>query len=266
MRFLYPLLLLGLAAQAPAPRPATAPDLAHVKYDMYAAGLDVLELRAGIGLNATGYRVEITFRTTGLAGVMVRGRQSSATDGVWAGDQPEPLRVWGDGFWRGTPRHTLIEYDRGIPLVRTLTPPNDEEREPVPVELQAHTMDTLSAMAMLMRRVARTGRCEAEARTFDGRRLADITARTVGEEVLPRTGRSMFAGPALRCDFEGHQLAGFMRDEDRARLMRPHRGSAWFAAAEPGGPLLPVRIAFETRWFGDATMYLTATGEAAVAP
>ena len=34
-------------------------------------------------------------------------------------------------------------------------------------------------------------------------------------------------------------------------------GSAWMAPVLPGAPSLPVRIAFQTRWFGWATMYLT---------
>jgi hypothetical protein len=79
--------------------------------------------------------------------------------------------------------------------------------------------------------------------------------RTGGE--LEPTGRSSFAGRALRCDFVGRQSAGFMLDEDRERLQQPQMGTAWFAAVAPGGPKIPVRMAFRTRWFGEATMYLT---------
>jgi hypothetical protein len=39
-------------------------------------------------------------------------------------------------------------------------------------------------------------------------------------------------------------------------------GSAWLAPVVAGGPSLPVRMAFETRWFGDAIMYLTSIGPA----
>jgi hypothetical protein len=37
-------------------------------------------------------------------------------------------------------------------------------------------------------------------------------------------------------------------------------GTAWFASLVPGGPKIPVRIAFHTRWFGEATMYLANHG------
>jgi hypothetical protein len=40
-------------------------------------------------------------------------------------------------------------------------------------------------------------------------------------------------------------------------------GSAWLAPVVAGGLRLPVRMAFETRWFGEATMYLTDIGPGA---
>ena len=126
-----------------------------------------------------------------------------------------------------------------------------------PRSARANTIDTLSAMASLINQVNTTGRCEGKATTFDGRRLAQLEARTAGEQVLERTGRSNFAGKALRCDFVGRQLAGFNLDDDRERLQRPQSGTAWFAAVTPGGPKIPVRVAFQTRWFGEATMYVT---------
>ena len=127
----------------------------------------------------------------------------------------------------------------------------------MPAEQQRGTIDTLSAMAQLLDQVNRTGRCDGVVQTFDGRRLASLRSWTVGMAPIPPSSVSSFSGPALHCEFEGRQLGGFMLDEDRATLQRPQRGNAWFAAVSPGGPMLPVRISFHTRWFGDATMYLT---------
>jgi hypothetical protein len=49
-------------------------------------------------------------------------------------------------------------------------------------------------------------------------------------------------------------------NDDHSRENKPLHGSAWLAQVVAGVPPLPVRMAFETRWFGDATMYLTGTG------
>jgi hypothetical protein len=91
--------------------------------------------------------------------------------------------------------------------------------------------------------------------TYDGRRATEVEAHSVGEETLDSTKRSIFAGRALRCDFAGRMLAGFKFD-DRPSDLKPLHGSAWLAPVVPGAPPLPVRMRFETRWFGDATMYL----------
>ena len=153
-------------------------------------------------------------------------------------------------------RLTLIDYRDGQPTVRQLVPPTETEREPVQPGQQTDTIDTLSAMAELIHTIQRTGRCDGRVTTFDGRRLSVLEARTSGPQSLDPTRRSSFAGMTLRCDFVGRQLAGFMLDEDRTTLQRPQTGTAWFAATAPDGPVVPVRIAFRTRWFGDATMYV----------
>ncbi len=253
--------LVGLSCFAPASA-QTLPDRLSARYEAYAVGVPVAELRSGFALGLRNYRIEIAYETSGLIGALFRGHQTTTVQGLWDGDRPEPVRFVGDGYWRGQWRQTVIDYQRGQPMVRSLIPSNDDEREPVPPELQTRSIDTLSAVALLMRRVARTGRCEAEATTFDGRRAVDVVARTVAREELQPSARSSFAGPALRCDFEGRLLAGFLRDADQAELRRPQHGSAWFAQAVPGESPIPVRISFETRWLGPATMYLTEAGRA----
>jgi hypothetical protein len=96
-------------------------------------------------------------------------------------------------------------------------------------------------------------------RVFDGRRLSVIIVHTAGMQTLAATGRSSWQGPALRCDFEGRQLGGFARDRPREQEARPRKGTAWLARLTPDGPPLPVRVAFENRWVGTATMYLTGS-------
>ena len=239
------------------------PPVAHAQpvsahYAAYSTGLNVLRLHAELAIGPRDYRVHLTYRTAGAVGALVRAEQDTVAEGAFVGDRPVPRRFYSFGHFRGRPRVTQIDYPRGQPEIRTLTPPNEEEREPVPLADQAGTIDSVSAMAQLVRQVNATGRCEGRSRTYDGRRLAELTARTVGREVLEQTSRSSFAGPALRCDFEGRQLAGFLLDADRAKAQRPRRGTAWFAATAPGGPMIPVRIQFETDLIGNLTMYLAA--------
>ena len=258
MRTRLPALLGVLLWVTPVHAQTAAP--VHATYEIYALGLPIAHLRAEFLISSHDYRIDLSYQTTGLVGALFRGWQSSNVQGVWNGERPAPLRFSGDGFWRGHERHVLIDYQGGAPIIRTLVPPNEEEREPVPPALQVGAIDTLSAMALLIRQVERTGRCETEVATYDGRRLADIVARTGGDETLRASRWSVYGGTALRCDFEGRLRAGFLHGQDAATAERPLLGSAWLGQAVPGGPPLPVQLSFETRWFGHATMYLTEAG------
>ncbi len=229
----------------------------QASYAAYAAGLNVINMDAAFDIAPARYRVHLVYHTAGTFGALVRGQQDTTVEGRFAEGRAVPQRFYSAGTMRGQQRVTQIDYPAGQPVIRQLIPATDEDREPVLPERQANTIDTMSAMAQLLRQVNETGRCEGRVMTFDGRRLSELTARTVGVEVLPATDRSSFAGQALHCTFEGRQLGGFMLDGDRETLRRPQLGSAWFASAAPGGPKVPVRVVFRTRWFGEATMYLT---------
>jgi hypothetical protein len=228
----------------------------RLHYEAYAVGLPDLDLRVSLDMNAEGYAIGTSLRVIGLIGTFFDGDSVSTVSGTWHDATVRPISFQSHGRWGGELRQTVIDYRDGQPLIRTLVPPNQTEREPVPVALQANTVDTLSAMALLIHQVATTGRCEAQTRIFDGRRLSQVVAHTVGLVELPDTSRSVFQGPALRCDFDGRMLAGFRHDDNRAEQARPQHGSAWLAPIVPGGPALPVRIQFETPFFGTSTMYL----------
>jgi Protein of unknown function (DUF3108) len=247
----------------PAAANAQATLSAHVTYETYTAGLNIAEIDAGLDLGPSSYQLSLAYHITGLTSVFFGGSQYDIVDGSWAGVAPRPRQFVGRGRWRGEQRVARIEYNGGMPVVRELKPPNDEEREQVPDSLQQNTIDSVSALAQLVQTVAKTGRCDGSVRTYDGRRVIDIQSKTIGEEMVPPTSRSIFTGKALRCDFVGRVVAGFKLDDDRDKAGKPLRGSAWLAPAGVGTTALPVRMTFQTRGFGDATMYLTAVGEGA---
>ena len=238
--------MLALGAGPAAAQPAPL----HLRYSAYADGLNVMDVDAAIAISRDSYRVQVSYHVTGLVGVFIKAENTTTVDGRFQGDAPVPRQLFSAGRLRGQQRVTQIDWLNGRPIISQLVPPVEAERDPVPAEEQAHTVDSLSAMASLLHQVAMSGRCQGAMNTFDGRRLSSIEAHTVGEEVLPKR--------ALRCDFEGRQLGGFVHDEDLNVLRRPQRGSAWFASLAPGEPPVPVRITFSTRVLGSATMYLTA--------
>ncbi|HVC59784.1 MAG TPA: DUF3108 domain-containing protein [Acetobacteraceae bacterium] len=255
--------LLGLLLLLPMPAAAARESPAlHASYAIYAAGFRVARVQVVLGVEPRSYQLQVAYHTVGLVGFFHHGHQRNSVVGTWDADQPEPRRYEGAGVWGGDVNMTLIDYLHGQPLVQRLIPRQAEEREPVPMALRQNSVDSLSALALLIRRVEDTNRCEASVHTFDGYRASEITTRTVGERVLAPTGRSIFSGKALRCDFLSQELAGFRRRDNTPYDRRPLHGSAWLARVIPGAPPVPVRMDFETLWFGDATMYLTQLGQA----
>ncbi|HTI80369.1 MAG TPA: DUF3108 domain-containing protein [Acetobacteraceae bacterium] len=246
---------LPVAAQVPVTQ-------VNLTYDTYAASLEVMRMHVFFGIGPWNYRINLNYQTTGLVGFFYRGQQVNTVRGTWDNGQANPLEFFGEGTWRGKQRRTLIDYDSGIPDVKVLEPPQDSEREPVPRDMQLHTMDTLSALAQLMRKVELQRTCQTTVHTYDGRRVLEIEASNAGTETLTPSHDSSFSGPAVRCDFEGRELAGFPIGQDDPDHRRPLRGSAWLAEVPPDPMPLPVRISFQTRWFGEATMYLTSVNHA----
>jgi hypothetical protein len=256
MRALLAGSLLLLAAPAAAD---TQPVRAH--YTGYVAGLPVLHLEAEFQFGADGrYQVATRFRTAGIVATFVSGEQVSRTEGMMPRQADAPLvpaRYAMEGLWNGRTRRIAVDYERGAPVVRALEPPNTDEREPVPPEQQAGTVDVLTALAGLTRAVAQTGRCEGQVATFDGRRRTDFAASTLGPVTLPPERRSSFAGQTTLCRFVGRQVAGFHRTWDRTEAERPREGRAWIARVLPDAPPVPVRIEVESGFVGTATVHLT---------
>ncbi len=244
------------AGAKPAPGSARVPAL-EADYTGYAHGVVVLRMHASVALGPKSYGLTLGYHTAGIIGVLVHSAVDSSVQGFFgANGAPDPLRFSSAGTISGQARRTILTYKDGSPQIDALEPPPSSEREPVPPGDQAHTIDTLSAIAGLLHQVATTGRCEGSVRTFDGQRLGDVTATTVGEEMLPPSDRSSFSGRTLRCDFVGHQLAGFKRSEDVKELAKPQKATAWLASLQPGQPMMPVRVMFEHRVLGETTLYI----------
>jgi len=237
------------------PAPARA-EAWEAVYDAYVAGANVVRLSAAFRLDAAGYRLVVQSRTLGLLDWFVGSRQSSEVEGDWRGTAPSPRQFRAEGVWKGKQRQTWIDFTDGLPHVRDLRPA-ERHREPIPPALRQDALDRLSPLALLARQAARTGTCEGIARTYDGRRLEQASARTAGWEELPAATVSPFAGRALRCDIELRQTAGFTPEEDPAEAGRPRQAQVWLAPPFPGAPMLPVRLRLQTNWLGSATVYLT---------
>ncbi len=235
--------------------PATA---AELNYSLYVLGVPVADAVLNVEMEAYAYRITLRFHTTGLASVVASDRMELRARGVFESDRPAPLDYASNGRRHGQDQLVGLTWRDDTPIVTAISPPNETEREEVPMALRARTVDPMSSFVQLLRTTSRKGRCEGATRGFDGRMLELFEARTVGEESLPSSSRSSFSGHALRCDFTQRTLAGFRLGSGRDDDARQRGGTVWLSQPFPGSPPLPVRASMETKWLGTATIYLTS--------
>lgn len=244
-----PAILASMFAASPA-------GAAQLTYTLFVLGLPVADAAMAFDLTPAGYALNLRFHTTGVASLFSGDRLETHSRGRIEQDRLVPLDYRAAGRLRGRDRLAALAWRGAIPETITLSPPNDGERPEVPPPSRAGTVDPLATLAILIRDVARTGRCDNSARTFDGRKLEQFDVRTVGQEELPRSVHTAFAGPGLRCTYVRRVLAGARFDND-GEDDRTRTGSLWLGQVLPGLPPLPMRVVAETQWLGDATIYLT---------
>jgi hypothetical protein len=242
---------------SPWPAGAASTGTLSMQFDGYAHGLIALKMAGDLTLDKGGYSGRLTLRTAGMVNWFSHMDSDSAVRGRFSASGVEPAQFDSTGTTRGAARAMHIVYQAGIPHIVQQVPPVDDARTPVPPADSAGTIDTLSAIALLVHQVAERGTCDGAVRMFDGRRVTALTARTVGYETVSLSGKTRFNGRALRCDFDGVRVAGFIKTDDMAQQRRMRHGSAWLAPVVPGAPPVPVKVVFDNKVLGQVTLYLT---------
>ncbi|NWH07722.1 MAG: DUF3108 domain-containing protein [Alphaproteobacteria bacterium] len=144
-----------------------------------------------------------------------------------------------------------LNYVNGFPAELIANPAYDLKRFPVTEEQKKGTVDPLSGMMLAIAGVTvDTGNpCGTKIPVFDGRRRYDINL-SFAKPVTIDEGKHGYRGPALECEMEYDQIAGFKPnlDPDKPALPKIH---AWLApVGRPDAPdkpiYLPLKIWAET--------------------
>ena len=232
----------GYCLLAPPGAAAVAPHNLALSYQVLLGPLPVMTVTADLALPAAGgegaYRAEIVGRAGGYAGEIYDWSFAARSEGRARGSRLSPERFAGENLSALDPRPVSIAYAKdGTPAPR-FEPPRAEDAalEPRPAQAKG-TLDPASAMVALMQSAAATGSCATALPVYDGRRRFDFISRAAGEELVEALPRSLYGGPARRCDIVLNQL-----DPGRERL--PNQGIAW--VAEVAGATVPVRLELTT--------------------
>ncbi len=227
---------------APGGHAATPGHALALSYQVLLGPLPVMTVTADLALPAAttegAYRADIVGRAGGYAGQVYDWSFAARSEGLAQGRRLSPKRFDGENLSALDRRPVQIAYAAdGTPAPR-FDPPRAEDANLQPRPAQAKgTLDPASAIVALVRTVAATGSCAAALAVYDGRRRFDLIARAGGEELIEPLPRSLYAGPAQRCELQLNQL-----DAGPERL--PSQGTAWIA--EVAGARVPVRLELTT--------------------
>ncbi|HYC02497.1 MAG TPA: DUF3108 domain-containing protein [Azospirillaceae bacterium] len=241
-------LALASALAALTALPAAAQPL-DLSYKVYLGGVELLEAKARLSMGQERYGLELSAATDGVIGRLASWSTNIKAEGALTGTGlPAPRLFRSDSVWREAPRITALEYDSpgAAPRV-TADPPPEKDREPVPDNLKAGTIDPMSATVAVLDAVTQGRGCGATLPVYDGRQRYDMVLAPQGTEQLAPSDVGAYAGPAEACRIEYKPVAGRWReqgrrDRDGDRRPRTARTTVWFAKAVPGGPALPVRL------------------------
>lgn len=228
----------------------------NTTFAIYMRGLHVLDADASYQIEPWGYGGTTHIRPAGLISWFVTMDIHSRVEGDFVpGGNVKPIRYDSGGLSRGQHRRVLLTYNGNTPHVDILEPA-ETDRDPIPDSDLPHTIDTLSGMARLLETLTQTKSCEGSSVIFDGLRLTKMTVHGPVTSDIPQSHKQAYSGPALRCDFVGQQIAGFVKDSpNRSKMAAPQPGSAWFKEIDGVG-LVPVRIEFNHPKLGHVTVVM----------
>jgi hypothetical protein len=259
MRKLALLVILSLAAGAALTRAAVPPvaeeaapsaeagaasDLVSLRYEVSWSLVPLIEIESRTRVDGAGYAMEVTMETVGLVDFLFPWRASQEARGAVAAGSVAPTSFRSASEFRGRRQEVDLGYgpgglDRERVEGSTVDP---EQRAEVPPELRRDTVDPLSAVVAVSRKLTGEGTCAGTSRIFDGVRRYDLSYEDLGEQLVEDA--EQFGGRARLCRARMIPLGGFWRPPDREPDSLDHI-DAWWAPPWPGADPVPVRLSLE---------------------
>lgn len=252
----------GLAAEdATAAAPLTA------RYRVHVGGIAVLDATVRLDLTDRAYRIDVTAENGGFLAKILPWKTDSHSEGVRESGGLRPLRHRQSSVFREKPRSVALDYAADGALTATvLPPPQEDDRAPVPPDLQRGALDPLSAGLLALLAVGDGNACARTVLVFDGRRRYDLRFDPGGMRPLAASRYSIFSGVAQECRLSVIPIAGqaksssaltafWRRDDDPSPRPAGPPTDLWLAPLLPGAPPLPVRMESDSA-FGAVVIHL----------
>ena len=227
-------------------------------YTFYFGGFTILQANTTIELKLKSYKVVSKSKTDGLLNLFFKWSGQATSKGNFLEWRSVPSLHQNVGKRAGNVRKTVLSYEsKGEIVYSDIQPPPDlSEVFPIPSGMLKETIDPLTAIVQINRRLERGMGCNATLPVFDGRRRYDLTLVDRGELTLKQTPFSVFQGKALVCAINANMLGGHKREKSKYTTTSGEK-LVYVGRPLKDGPILPVGLTVETA-FGTLTGHLVS--------
>nr|WP_246091541.1 DUF3108 domain-containing protein [Swingsia samuiensis] len=228
----------------------------NASYAVYVHGWHALNVNALYTLDDKGYTGQLHVRPAGVVSWFVSTNMDSQAEGRFAfSDSISPISYESRSLSHDKNYHVKLIYTSQTPQI-TILDPKDEDREEINSASLVNSVDVLGGMARLLHTVQRMNSCNGSALIFDGQRLTKMSVHGPKIDQIPQDHGEAYSGSAIRCDFVGQQIAGFIKNSpNRSKMASPQPGSIWLVKLD-NQRIVPVRVEFDHPKLGHITVVI----------
>ena len=177
-------------------------------FEVAVMGVQAGALRLATTRDGTTYTVRAEIESAGVARLLRRVRFEAASRGTASKGRYAPARYTESADTGQRQSEVELSYAKGMPRIVSYAPAPDSDTPLVDQGQLGGTIDPATALFAALRDQPADQACSLSARTFDGRRLAQLTLSGAKAD-----------GDGLRCQGEYRRLQGFtpaeMADKQR---------------------------------------------------
>ncbi|HQY43572.1 MAG TPA: DUF3108 domain-containing protein [Paracoccaceae bacterium] len=188
--------------------PAAADQKDAAVFDISIRGITAATLSISGAVKGKSYAASGVLKSSGVLGMLKRIRYDASVNGTLTGGRFTPARYLEKADTGKRQSEAVMTYRRGVPQVKSYSPPRPPAKGDIDPATQGGTVDPLTALYAVLRDVPATEACKLKVFLFDGRRRSQVVLSA------PKAD-----GETISCRGEYRRLEGFS-PEDMAEKSR----------------------------------------------
>jgi hypothetical protein len=208
-----------LASAAAFPAAAAGARAVKLHYEADLLGIEALAFTIAVAEDGDRYRVQVEGATEGVIDLVAGWRSWNEVAGAVSGGDIRPAEYRALNRIRDKRSTIAMDFARNGDIDAIIDPPPSDDHAAVTPDQRRAAVDALSAGLVLGQALAATGRCDARAPVFDGRRRYDVVTEDDGPATLAQQDGAhrdgsrwdglAVTGPVRNCRLHIHRIAGF---------------------------------------------------------